>query len=151
MAVNKVVFGGETVIDLTSDTVTPETLAQGVTAHDKAGKQIVGTMAGGSGGGSVETCTVQISYYEVDDSNVRSAIQVTYVNGENEVTTLTFDDWTVYEIDPLLLDLTISITVAKGTFVCTPYQSSVVSGEAEPLDDFGYAILINGDAELSSI
>lgn len=54
MAVNKVVFGGETVIDLTKDTVSPETLAEGVTAHDKSGKAIVGTMqaGGGDAGGS---------------------------------------------------------------------------------------------------
>ncbi len=45
MAVNKVVFGGETVVDLTMDTVTPATLAKGITAHDKTGAAIVGTMA----------------------------------------------------------------------------------------------------------
>lgn len=45
MAVNKVVYGGETLIDLTSDTVTPETLAEGVTAHDAAGNLIIGTMS----------------------------------------------------------------------------------------------------------
>lgn len=43
MANNKVVFGGRTLIDLTSDTVTPQTLANGVTAHDKSGKKITGT------------------------------------------------------------------------------------------------------------
>lgn len=47
MAVNKVVFGGETVIDLTADTVTPETLAVGVTAHGANGEPIVGTMRSG--------------------------------------------------------------------------------------------------------
>ena len=47
--VNKVVFGEETVIDLTEDTVTAETLAEGVTAHDKTGTLITGLMkAGGS-------------------------------------------------------------------------------------------------------
>ena len=89
MAVSKVIFGGETVIDLTSDTVTPDTLAVGVTAHDKSGTAIVGTMqasedldsviaeqaeliaeletalenaaSGGGGGGSFETCTVTVS------------------------------------------------------------------------------------------
>lgn len=44
MGVNKVIFGGETVVDLTSDSVTPETLAAGVTAHNKSGEQIVGTL-----------------------------------------------------------------------------------------------------------
>ena len=54
MGVNKVIFGGETVVDLTSDTVTPETLAVGITAHDKSGNLITGTMAGGSGDSSDE-------------------------------------------------------------------------------------------------
>ena len=41
--VNKVVIGGETKLDLTSDTVVPEKLAQGYKAHDKSGAPIVGT------------------------------------------------------------------------------------------------------------
>lgn len=48
MAVNKVEYGGETLIDLTEDTVTPETLAEGITAHDASGEQIVGTMKSNS-------------------------------------------------------------------------------------------------------
>lgn len=43
MAVNKVTYGGETLIDLTEDSVTPETLAEGVTAHNKSGTRITGT------------------------------------------------------------------------------------------------------------
>lgn len=41
--INKVVCGGETLIDLTADTVTPDKLAQGATAHDKSGAVITGT------------------------------------------------------------------------------------------------------------
>jgi hypothetical protein len=42
---NKVVKStGETLIDLTSDTVTAETLLQDVTAHDRSGAQITGTV-----------------------------------------------------------------------------------------------------------
>ena len=37
--------GKETIIDLTSDSVTPEKLMEGETAHDKSGNQIVGTFA----------------------------------------------------------------------------------------------------------
>lgn len=48
MSVNKVVMntenGAETLIDLTGDTVTPETLAEGVTAHDASGERILGKM-----------------------------------------------------------------------------------------------------------
>ena len=41
--VNKVVYGDEIKIDLTGDSVTPETLKKGVTAHDKSGEIITGT------------------------------------------------------------------------------------------------------------
>lgn len=40
--VNKVEYGGETLIDLTEDTVTPQTLMLGVTAHNRAGEEIEG-------------------------------------------------------------------------------------------------------------
>ena len=47
MANNKVQLSDGTVLlDLTGDTVTPETLAAGVTAHDAAGNPIVGTGGG---------------------------------------------------------------------------------------------------------
>lgn len=41
--VNKVVYGGETLIDLTGDTVTADQLHAGYTAHDKSGAAITGT------------------------------------------------------------------------------------------------------------
>lgn len=48
MANNKVQLSDGTVLlDLTGDTVTPETLAAGVTAHDAAGEQIVGEATSG--------------------------------------------------------------------------------------------------------
>lgn len=43
MAINKIIYGGNTLIDLTGDTVTPDKLAKDVTAHDKSGAVIVGT------------------------------------------------------------------------------------------------------------
>ena len=59
MAVNKVEFGNETLIDLTEDTVTPETLLNGATAHSANGKRIVGTLIGG-------TPVVEVSQAEYD-------------------------------------------------------------------------------------
>ena len=41
--INKVVYGGTTLIDLTSDTVTAAALQSGVTAHDRSGAVITGT------------------------------------------------------------------------------------------------------------
>lgn len=43
MSVNKVEIDGETVLDLTSDTVTSDNLAYGITAHGANGEVIVGT------------------------------------------------------------------------------------------------------------
>lgn len=44
MAVNKVIYDGETLLDLTNDSVTEDTLLSGVTAHNAAGEAIVGTV-----------------------------------------------------------------------------------------------------------
>jgi hypothetical protein len=40
--VNKVIYGGRILIDLTGDTVSPDNLLNGVTAHDKSGASIKG-------------------------------------------------------------------------------------------------------------
>ena len=45
MAVNKVVINDEAKLDLTQDTVTPQTLLKGATAHNAAGDQIDGAVA----------------------------------------------------------------------------------------------------------
>lgn len=44
MPINKVVYGSTTLIDLTSDTVTASDLASGVTATDKSGTRITGSL-----------------------------------------------------------------------------------------------------------
>ena len=72
MPVNKVVFGDRTLIDLTSDTVSADKLAKGVTAHDKTGVQITGTME--SGGSSEKYgATVDTFLGDVDASGVLQA------------------------------------------------------------------------------
>lgn len=43
MAINKVIYGNDTLIDLTSDTVEAGNLLSGETAHDRSGAQITGT------------------------------------------------------------------------------------------------------------
>lgn len=44
MAISKISYFDETLIDLTSDTVTVDTLTKGTTAHNKAGDSITGTL-----------------------------------------------------------------------------------------------------------
>lgn len=43
MAINKVIYGGTTLIDLTADTVTADKILSGFTAHDKSGEEINGS------------------------------------------------------------------------------------------------------------
>ena len=43
MAINKVIYGGNTLIDLTSDTIIAEKMLSGYTAHDKSGALVTGT------------------------------------------------------------------------------------------------------------
>ena len=44
MAINKVIYCGEKLIDLTEDTVTEDQLLEGATAHDRSGQKIVGAL-----------------------------------------------------------------------------------------------------------
>ena len=57
MAVNKVTYGGETLIDLTGDTVTADKLAEGITAHDASGAEIIGTLVASAQKVAVGTMT----------------------------------------------------------------------------------------------
>lgn len=44
MGVNKVVFGAVAIMDISDSTVTPENMVEGVTAYDKTGEKITGTI-----------------------------------------------------------------------------------------------------------
>lgn len=65
--VSKVVLGDETLIDLTTDTITADKLASGVTAHDKSGAKITGTNTydadtGDATAGASEILTTKTAY-----------------------------------------------------------------------------------------
>ena len=69
--VNKVVFNGDTLIDLTNDTVTAEDLKKGVMAHDKSGNAIIGTLeAGGGGDTSMEDGLIDATLREYSNDRV---------------------------------------------------------------------------------
>ena len=44
MEKNKIIYGNETLLDLTNDTVSSDTLTRGITAHDKSGQIITGNL-----------------------------------------------------------------------------------------------------------
>lgn len=81
MAVNKVCINGETILDLSGDSVTPETLLAGATAHNAAGAQIVGTANPGGGGG------ITLSPSALYAAIVSSGTQVQNLNDKLDVAT----------------------------------------------------------------
>lgn len=69
MGVNKVIYGNETLIDLTELTVTPDKLVKGATAINKAGEVITGTASIASltfetGTESIPVGSLEIVVYE---------------------------------------------------------------------------------------
>ena len=48
MGISKINFGGDTLIDLTNDSVDAASLLKGKTAHNAAGEQIVGEVDDGT-------------------------------------------------------------------------------------------------------
>lgn len=44
MEKNKIIYGGDVLLDLTNDTVSFDTLSRGITAHDKSGQIITGNL-----------------------------------------------------------------------------------------------------------
>lgn len=79
MAINKVIAHGETLIDLTNDTVTSASLKQGITAHAKNGEIIVGTA---TDTGIVPTGEINITENDIYDiteyasANINVSIEV---------------------------------------------------------------------------
>lgn len=60
--INKVVYNGKTLMDLTGDTVTPATLLNGTTAHDKSGANITGTCTYDSDTSDATAAVAEILY-----------------------------------------------------------------------------------------
>lgn len=44
MEKNKIIYGDKVLLDLTNDTVSSNTLIEGITAHDKSGQIITGNL-----------------------------------------------------------------------------------------------------------
>jgi hypothetical protein len=68
MAVNKVVYEGEPLIDLTSDSVTEDTLLEGATAHDKSGRQISGGAVIGKGNLTIKRNGVTVGSFNANET-----------------------------------------------------------------------------------
>lgn len=89
MAINKVIYGGTTLIDLSGDSLSSaDQLMQGVTAHDRTGALITGTA---TGGGTLITKSITANgTYDAEDDNVDgySSVTVNVSGGGNSSYTL---------------------------------------------------------------
>lgn len=81
MAINKVVYGDQTLIDLTSDTATAEDVVEGKTFHDASGQLRTGT--GGGGGGSANIVELTQAEYDALPSSKESdnVLYIVYFDG----------------------------------------------------------------------
>ena len=102
---NKVVYGDQTLIDLTSDTVTAASMLSGVIAHDASGATVTGTIATKTNSDITllnNTLTVPAGYYAATTKTIEgveitapesgtNSFYVTLPNGANDTITLTFE------------------------------------------------------------
>lgn len=122
MAANKVVLrGGDTLIDLTGDTVTPEQLAKGITAHDASGAQITGSLE--VGGAQSETWVLN----EALDSTAFSAVSIDFVSNDKSFSSIRREErkgriTTYYDNTVAYADMLAPVTPAyrKLTFTTPP-------------------------------
>lgn len=102
--INKVIFGDQTLIDLTSDTVAAANMLLGITAHNASGEIITGSIATKTSSDITllnNTLTVPAGYYAATTKTIEgvevtipesgtNSFYVTLPNGENETITLIF-------------------------------------------------------------
>ena len=133
MGVSKVDFAGNTLVDLTGDSVTPDTLLEGETAHNAAGDQIAGAMKKGTELKIIVTVTSGATVTATKGSKVVSG---TAINGTCTLTVPEAGTWSVkatrngqtsntksvtftdsYTTSLMFFSATITVTVESGASV----------------------------------
>ena len=151
MGVSKVDFAGNTLVDLTGDSVTPETLLEGATAHNAAGELIAGAMKKGAELKIIVSVTSGATVTATKGSKVVSG---TSVNGTCTLTVPEAGTWSVkatlggktsdtknvsvvdsYAVALTFFSATITVTVESGASVVlkkngTTLQTKTSTGTA---------------------
>lgn len=136
---NQVIVKGETILDLRSDTVTPETLQKGYTAHDKSGTKITGTLETSSGGVNVSYNTVEPNRYDVDLDNYTAQLDLTgLVAGSHYICVMYFNGRALDGQNMSIMEYTARYTI------------SVFSTGSEQNDGVTYSILSYGSGDCST-
>lgn len=150
MAVNKVIFGGETVIDLTNDTVVASKMLSGTTAHDKAGNAVTGTIATKTSSNltaSGATVTVPAGYYASQATkSVATATQATptiSVSSSGLITASATQSAGYVASGTKSATKQLTVQAAKTVTPTTSNQTAVASGRYTT-----GAITVKGDANL---
>lgn len=101
MGLNKFITKkGRVLLDLTGDTVTPETLGKGVTAHDRSGEPIVGTMEGDTAL-PIEVATEAEMTALLETAEVGSVYKYTGTTG-------TYENGALYVVESAFINFTVS-------------------------------------------
>lgn len=105
---NQVIYNGKTLIDLSGDSVTPETLAEGETAHDAAGNPIVGVGKKTSVLYTEQTLTEEQQTQARTNMNAASADDVQELAGKDDAIIAASDDGAIYTASvPWIKELTV--------------------------------------------
>lgn len=101
-SINKVVYGNRTLLDLTSDTVTPGTMLSGATAHSASGESITGTFAVEpnkivtlSSSGIITPSVLYTDYVQsnITNSTTYARLLHTYNRGTSRIMSSSVDDY----------------------------------------------------------
>lgn len=125
---NKVVYNGTTLIDLTSDTVTPETLIQGYTAHDASGALVTGI----AGAGGIVVTDEQESH----GGTIKHISGVERITGTRNITVNGLVDVASVKYANVQVPVTYSSSDKHGTFAV--YSSDVSNDVGFDVSKFNY-------------
>ena len=137
--INKIIYDGNTLIDLTEDTVTEESLLLGKTAHGADGKLIVGTLeVGGGGDTSIEDRLIEGTITEYSNDRVTKVrneafaycTSLTAVNLSAATSIWSYAFYNCYSLTTLILRNTAQVCTLSSTSVfssCYHYHGTVSS------------------------